>query len=109
VDGPNAIDQFEAVHVRNYDHADGHSIHVTVTDAVGRVRLTSRCYLAPGQSRRMATAIEPGEYRLAVRVDGVARTMTECRLGEPPARTAVVELGNSIVSVSQGASEMITG
>lgn len=98
----------DAVHVRNYDHADGHSVHVTVVDPDGRVHLTERCYLSPGQSRRLTGGLDPGEYRIDVRVDGVDRATAECRIDGSPAWTAVVELGNGVVSVTEGAEDFIT-
>lgn len=100
--------EVDAVHVRNYDHAAGHSVHVTVEDADGRIQLTERCYLAPGQSRRLTATLEPGTYRVRVRVDGVDRTTAECRLDGSPARTAVVELGNGVVSLIEGADDLVT-
>lgn len=107
-DSPSAFgDDVDAVHVRNYDHAAGHSVRLTVVDDDGRVRLTERCYLAPGQSRRVTGAIEAGAYRLGVQVDGVDRATSRCRLDGSPARTAVVELGNGVVSVTEGADGLV--
>lgn len=99
----------DAVHVRNYDHAAGHSIRLRLTDASGRVRLAQRCYLAPGQSRRVGGDLAPGEYRLAVQIDGVDRRTAACRLGPSPAGTAAIELGDGAVSVTQGADGLVAG
>lgn len=109
VSGRRLREDFDAVHVRNYDHAAGHSIQLTLTDASGRVRLAERCYLAPGQSRRVGGALAPGEYRIAVRIDGVDRTTAACRLGPSPARTAAIELGDGAVSVTQGPDGLVSG
>lgn len=92
----------DAVHVRNYDHADAHSVRVTVVGPEGEARLTERCYLAPGQSREVSAELAPGRYHVAVSVDGLERVRAGCRIGPDPERTALVELGNGIVSVTAG-------
>lgn len=94
----------EGVHVRNYDHRAGHSVHVRVFDAAGRPAMSERCYLAPGQSRRLTAPIDPGDHRVRVRVDGVERVDGRYRLDGSPSGTAVVELGNGVVSVTEGAN-----
>lgn len=92
----------DAVRFRNYDHRDGHSVYVTLEGLDGDTRLTERSYLAPGQSTCLSDAIEPGRYRLGVRVDGVERYRADVELDETPAGTAVVELGNGVMSVTRG-------
>ena len=101
---PPAEALVEAVHVRNYDHRESHSVAVRLDDADGREVAAERHALAPGQSARTTAALEPGEYDLRVRVDGVERRRRTCRLGPGPADTAVVELGNGAVSVTTGAA-----
>lgn len=93
----------EAVRVRNYDHREGHSVHVTLEGRDVDSRLSERSYLAPGQSTRVSGAIEPGQYQLQIRVDGVERRRADLELDEMPGGTAVVELGNGVVSVTRGA------
>lgn len=93
----------EAVHVRNYDHRAGHSVRVTV-DRHGDVRLTARHYLRPGQSVRVTGSVDAGEHRVRVWVDGVERERADCRLDDTPAGTAVVEIGNGVVSLTDGAT-----
>lgn len=93
----------DAARVRNYDHWKGHSVHVRLAGADGEVRFAERVYLAPGQSARLSGALDPGEYELRVQVDGVERSRTDCRLDGTETGTAVVELGNGVVSVTEGA------
>lgn len=92
----------EAARVRNYDHRDGHSVHVTLEALDDGTRLTQRSYLAPGQSTRVSDALESGRYRLRIRVDGVERRRVNVELDETPAGTVIVELGNGVVSVTRG-------
>lgn len=92
----------EAVRVRNYDHRTGHSVHVTLDGLDVDARLTDRSYLAPGQSTRVSGAVEPGQYQLQLRVDGVERRRADLELDGTPAGAAVVELGNGAVSITRG-------
>lgn len=92
----------EVATVRNYDHVDAHSVHVTVSEAAGRTVLTERCYLAPGQSRRLTGRFTAGEYRIEVRVDGVHRRRIHQQLDAADAQTADIELGNGVVSITPG-------
>lgn len=92
----------EAARVRNYDHRDGHSVNVSLEGLDDDTRLTERSYLAPGQSTRVSAAIESGRYRLRVRVDGVERRRADIELDESLDGTAIVELGNGVVSVTRG-------
>ncbi len=96
---PSATD---VVTVRNYDHVDSHSVHVTVSDVAGRTVLTERCYLAPGQSRGLTGPIVTGEHRIEVHVDGVRRHRLEHAFDAARAPAAVIELGNGVVSVTPG-------
>lgn len=101
-DSTDADPRLDAVYIRNYDHRDGHSVYVTLEGLDGDRRLTERWFLAPGQSTCRSDAIEPGRYRLGVRVDGVERRRADLALDETPAGTAVVELGNGVMSVIRG-------
>lgn len=91
----------DAVHVRNYDHRAGHSVQMTLAGLVLEAELTDRSYVGPGQSARVSGHLEPGQYRL--RVDGVERHRADYQLDETPVGTAVVELGNGVVRVTEGA------
>lgn len=102
-DEPPFVSDLDAVHVRNYDHQEGHSIHVTLENVDGRAALTDRSYLAPGQSAHVSGTIDPGRYRLRIRVDGIERRRADVELDRTGAGTAVVELGNGVVSVTEGA------
>lgn len=92
----------EAVKLRNYDHWEGHSLHVTVGRSNGEPALAERHYLTPGQSARLRGPLAPGYYEVRVRVDGVERVRTHCRLDDTTSNTAVVEVGNGVVSVAEG-------
>jgi hypothetical protein len=92
----------EAVRLRNYDHWQGHSLRVAVAPVDGDVVIAERRYLAPGQSERVAGSLEGGTYEIRVWVDGVERARASYRIDDSTAGTAVVELGNGVVSVTGG-------
>lgn len=94
--------QREAIHVRNYDVHASHTVAITVLDTAGRPVFESRYHLRPGQTESERGVLSPGTYTVRVRCDGIARECETCRVGPHPSRTAVVELGNGAVSVSEG-------
>lgn len=102
--GPSALSApAVAVQLRNYDHHRGHAVRVTAMDSEDEVAFADRVFLAAGQTTRMTETIDPADYALRVRVDGIDRTTVTCRLDDTPSGTAVVELGNGAVSVTAGA------
>lgn len=102
IDRQLALD-LEAVRVRNYDHHEGHSVHVALGGADDESSLAERVYLGPGRSTRLAGPLDPGRYQLRVRIDGVERHRGDVQVDETSAGTAVIELGNGVVSVTEGA------
>lgn len=93
---------FEAVHVRNYDVADTHTVAVEVTDPGGARVFRRRYHLRPGQAESEHSVLSPGTYDVVVYADGLDRVARRVELGPRPEETALVELGNGITSVSQG-------
>jgi hypothetical protein len=96
---------FEVVRLRNYDHWQGHSIRVEVVPVDGEVALSERHYLAPDHTAQVTGRLDPGPHEVRVCVDGVERARAVCRLDETPSGTAIVELGNGIVSLTEDASD----
>lgn len=98
--GLEADPDIEAVRIRNYDHWQGHSVRVTVAPPDGEVSLVERHYLGPGETGELTGPLAPGEYDVRVWIDGVERAGRTCRLDATSAGTAVVELGNGVVSLT---------
>lgn len=94
--------RFEAVHVRNYDVADTHTVSVAVTAPDGDRVFSRRYHLRPGQADSEQGVLPPGTYDVVVHADGLDRVAKRVELGPQPEGTALVELGNGITSVSQG-------
>jgi hypothetical protein len=92
----------EDIHLRNHDIADRHSVELVVRDDDGRRVFQNRYHLAPGQAESECDVLGSGSYVVEVYCDGVRRQQRECHIGDRPARTALIELGNGLVSVTEG-------
>lgn len=91
----------EVLRARNYDVETSHTVWIHVVDD-GEQRLETTRRLRPGETRTVAEAIPPGEYDIEVGIDGLRREVGRCRVGPDPERTALVEVGNGVVSVTEG-------
>ena len=91
----------ETIHIRNYDVETSHSVWINVVDDGERAFETTR-RLRPGEACSIGGAVAPGEYDIEVGVDGLRREATRCHVGAAPELTALVEVGNGVVSVTEG-------
>jgi hypothetical protein len=64
---------------------------------------------AATRSSRTVTAVEsetgllpPGEYDVEVELDGLRRWAGRCRVDDGPEHTVLVEVGNGLVSITEG-------
>lgn len=95
----------ETIVVRNYD-ATSSSVRVTFTNADEDVVFSRTYALAPGEVVSTPTRLHRGVYHVVAcqeSADG-ARDGADCLIGSALAETAVVEVGNGIVSVTEGLS-----
>lgn len=91
----------EDVLLRNYDGDVAHDVGVTVSR--GDAPAFDATYrLAPGETKSVADAAPSGSYDVEVRVDDRPRDVSRCRLGDDPPGTILVEIGNGVVSVTNG-------
>lgn len=91
----------EDIHLRNYDMETAHRVWVNVVADGDRV-FEKTVRLGPGGTASIDGAIPPGEYALEVGIDGLRREVEHCHIGAGPERTALVEMGNGVVSTTQG-------
>jgi len=92
----------EEIHVRNYDFERAYEVAVRVEDASGNRLFSRRYFLRPGQSRSERDVLDAGRYRVTAAIDPPERDAIECSVGSAPEHTALVEVGNGAVSVSEG-------
>jgi hypothetical protein len=92
----------DALVVRNYDGRTAHEVTVRFVDANDEVALERTYTLLPEDVVSVATRVERGVYRVEARMEDGDFVGTECLVGADPGETAVVEVGNGLVSVSEG-------
>lgn len=97
----SADQRSEEIHVRNFDVERTYDLTVTVQDADGIV-FANRYHLKPGTTVSELDRLAAGEYVVQVKLDGQQQAVTECTIDETPKNTALIEVGNGIVSVTEG-------
>jgi hypothetical protein len=91
----------EEIHIRNFDVRRSYDLTVRIYDS-GDLAFASRYHLTPGKTESEAGRLQPGEYEVVVELDGRRQARERCRIDATPDRTALVELGNGTVSITQG-------
>lgn len=89
----------EDIHIRNYD---GDHIHrVTIKMSTGDECVFKATYrLIPDEAKSIVDTVSVGEYDVAVEVDNQQQETSHCRVGDTPAETVFIELGNGIISIT---------
>jgi hypothetical protein len=90
----------EDVLLRNYDALETHYLQLR---AVGEDRTVERTYrLGPGTVESETDVLPAGEYHVEVEIDGPRRWAGHCRVDDGPEQTVLVEVGNGLVSITEG-------
>jgi hypothetical protein len=100
----------ESVVLRNYDGAAAHSVTVRLRDPEGDVAFERPYELGPGETVSVQTRLQRGVYTAEAvsHADSAPAAVSDERDSEPalvgsgPDETALVELGNGLVSVTEG-------
>ena len=92
----------EDLHVRSYAHEWAYDVAVEVVDDAGNVAFEADYYLQPGDAESEVDELPPGEYEIRATLDNGTRKTATCRIGSDPGRTAVIEVGNGVLSVTEG-------
>jgi len=91
----------EEIHIRNFDVNQAYDLTITVRDSQGLV-FANRYYLTPGKTVSELDRLPAGEYEVQVELDSCRQRTALCEIDETPARTALIEVGNGTVSVTEG-------
>jgi hypothetical protein len=91
----------EDLHLRNYDAHRTYEPTLVVLTPDGEVVARRSYRIPPGQCRSERDLVAPGTYVVRVRLDDHDDRVA-CRIGGDPGATALVELGNGVVTVSPG-------
>lgn len=98
---PASDQHSEDLFVRNYDIERTYHLRLTAVHDADDERLERQYTLQPGQVIAEFGILPSGQYELRVEI---AHTGTDgtCTVGTAPDETALVEVGNGTVSISQG-------
>lgn len=91
----------EEIHVRNFDVNRAYDLTIEVRDAHGLV-FANRYSLTPGKTVSELGRLPPGSYDVRVELDGRRQRTTRCEIDGTPEGTALIEVGNGTVSVTEG-------
>jgi|APHM01.1.fsa_nt_gi hypothetical protein len=91
----------ECLVLRNY-HNDTHVLTVRFRDADDETVFHRRYPLTGGVAVSVAARLERGVYRITARLDDGPTATSDCLVGSGPDETALVEIGNGIMSVAEG-------
>jgi len=91
----------ETLLLRNYDPHAAYDLSVAVGDETPPA-FAARYHLRPGQIETVSGVLASGEYEVTVELHGHREKTAACRVGSAPEDTIHVEVGNGIVSVTQG-------
>lgn len=91
----------EDIHLRNYDVERAYRVSITVEDGDESV-FEETYWLPPGAFLSEVNEVDPGEYGVRVTLDNGRSVTRTCQVDSDHDHTVLVELGNGIVSVTQG-------
>lgn len=91
----------EEIHIRNFDTTQSYDLTLSVCMDDETV-LSNTYHLTPGRRISEIYQLPPGVYDVEVTLDSRQRETARCEIGSAPERTALIEIGNGTVSVTQG-------
>jgi hypothetical protein len=100
--GDQYVDE-ESLVCRNYDSERTHEVTVRFVDADDDVTFRETYAVPPNSVVSVSLRLPRAVYRIDVQVDDDATASAECLVGSGPHETALVEVGNGLVSVAEGA------
>jgi hypothetical protein len=92
----------EALVLRNYDSETTHEVTVEFHNADDEIAFQRTYTLTPQAVTSIQTRLPRAVYHVDVRVDGADSSSADCLVGSAPSETALVEVGNGLVSVAEG-------
>ena len=92
----------EELHLRSYAHEWAYDVAVEVVAPDGDVAFEADYHLRPGDAESEVDALPAGTYEIRATLDNDTHKTATCRIGSDPDRTAVIEVGNGVLSVTEG-------
>ena len=97
-----SVPRSEALHIRSYDHQWSYDLDVEIVTNDGEMVFQERYYLLPGHTESEFSTIPSGDYQLRVTLDNRHEETLECRIDSAPDHTAVIEVGNGALALTEG-------
>ncbi|MFP4529929.1 MAG: hypothetical protein ACLFNC_01405 [Halodesulfurarchaeum sp.] len=92
----------EALHIRSYDHQWSYDLDVEIVTKNGKTVFQEHYYLLPGHTESEVGIVPSGHYELQVIIDNGDEVTFECDIDTTPEHTAVIEVGNGAIALSEG-------
>lgn len=92
----------EDLHLRSYAHEWAYDVAIEVVTPDGDLAFAADYYLRPGDTESEVDALPAGKYEIRATLDNGTRKTAACRIGSDPDRTAVIEVGNGVLSLTEG-------
>lgn len=92
----------ECLTIRNYDSHIAHQVTVRFYDANEDIVFERSYTLSPLDVVSVSQRLDRAVYRVDVELDGERSADAECLIGSGPNETALVEIGNGLLSVTEG-------
>jgi hypothetical protein len=92
----------EDILIRNYDHQRGYDLHLVVVSHAGETVFQKRYYLQPGAIVSECDLLLSADYEITVTLDNTQEASGHYRIDSSPDHTAVIEIGNGALSLTEG-------
>lgn len=92
----------ENVFVRNYDSSTTYDLAITVEDGGGQTRYEESYTVRPGQIESVCGVLPSGLYDVTVELGKLREKTRQCTVTQKPKHTIHVEVGNGILSLTEG-------
>lgn len=92
----------EGLHIRNYDRDWSYDLSIEIIDSDGEVSINERYYLQPMEVKSIVDIVPDGTHEVRATLDDSVEDTLQCRIDSSPENTAVIEIGNGTLSLTQG-------
>lgn len=94
-------DRSEDMLIRTYDHQSGYDLHLVVVTNAGSTVLQNRYHIQPGETVSECDLLPSANYGVTVTLNNTQETSGHCRIDSSPDHTAVIEIGNGALNLTE--------
>jgi len=96
-----SAEKTEDILIRNYDYQRGYDLHLVITHA-GETVFQKRYYVQPSDTVSECDLLPSADYGVTVTLDNTQEASGHHRIDPSPDHTAVIEIGNGALSLTEG-------